>query len=468
MTIVGGNAPARGAARAGASTGTRRPAGRSVGDLIDRLYPPILVLVLVFLAFLAGAFVVFTKAFPYQTLSNAYKAGAAVYEQQTLYDSPFKTDLWQPARSNRAGVVVNDPLRAQNGLTLYTSSHAQKAQLMGMNGEVVHEWSLPFSAVWDETADVKTPRPDEFILWEDVQLFPNGDLIALYAGIGDTPWGYGMVKMDKDSRVIWKYLQRVHHDVDVGPDGRLYTLTHAFRSDPVPSWDTFESPRLEDYAVVLSPDGREEKKVSVLKALLDSPYGRMMWRNQFNPYGDLTHANTIKLITPAMARVLPFARPGQVLLSLREIDALAVLDLETEKVVWAERGSWLAQHDPDVLPNGDLLLFDNAGNYGEGGASRIIQLDPKTREIVWSYAGTEDAPFESHIRAGQQRLANGNTFISESDGGRMIEVAPDGTIVWEFVNPVRGGEDNSMIPVINRAERIDPAALDPAFLNAGP
>ena len=38
------------------------------------------------------------------------------------------------------------PSRAFDGLTLYTSGHAQKAFLVSMDGEVVHEWQLPFSA----------------------------------------------------------------------------------------------------------------------------------------------------------------------------------------------------------------------------------------------------------------------------------------------------------------------------------
>ena len=83
-------------------------------------------------------------------------------------------------------------------------------------------------------------------------------------------------------------------------------------------------------------------------------------------------------------------------------------------------------------------------------------------------AGTDAEPFESDVRASQQRLPNGNTLITEETGGRILEVTRDHEIVWEFVNPVRaegrgeGGAD--MIPVISWAQRIDPAGLDPGFL----
>ena len=52
----------------------------------------------------------------------------------------------------------------------------------------------------------------------------------------------------------------------------------------------------------------------------------------------------------------------------------------------------------------------------------------------------------------------------KSMAGRVIEVAPNGDIVWEFVNPVRGGEDERRIPIIFWVQRIDPERyFDPDF-----
>ena len=74
---------------------------------------------------------------------------------------------------------------------------------------------------------------------------------------------------------------------------------------------------------------------------------------------------------------------------------------------------------------------------------------------MWQYAGTQESPLDSDIRSYSQRLANGNTLITESNGGRILEVTGDGEIVWEFVNPVRGGPDDGQIPIICKAERLD-------------
>ena len=126
---------------------------------------------------------------------------------------------------------------------------------------------------------------------------------------------------------------------------------------------------------------------------------------------------------------------------------------------WAARGPWLGQHDPDLLPNGNILLFDNVGHFGEGGHSRVIEFKPNTYEIVWNYTGDDDRPLFSTLRSDQERLPNGNTLITESDGGRLVEVAPDGAI-----NPVRGGDEGELIPVVSGGQRIEPTRLDPSFL----
>jgi len=43
--------------------------------------------------------------------------------------------------------------------------------------------------------------------------------------------------------------------------------------------------------------------------------------------------------------------------------------------------------------------------------------------------------FFSPSRGSNQRLPNGNTFIADSDNGRLFEVTYQGEIVWEFFTP---------------------------------
>lgn len=451
-------------------------AGRA--SLLDRISLGVFVLAVLFLTFVAGAWVVLAQAFPYVWLHEAYEGGKALLAKETEYQDPQKTDFWKPARTAAQGVTRYDPAKAYPGLTLYTSGDSARASLVSMDGEVVHEWQLPFSEVWDSSSPVKDPQPDAYIYWRKAHVYPNGDLLAVYVASGDSPWGYGLVRIDKDSKLVWKYLQQTHHDLDVGDDGRIYALTHEIRQNAYKDFPQLAVPRIDDFVVVLSPDGEQLEKVAVADALINSPYARLLTRVTWYTNGDYIHTNGVDVLEPGDTVKLPFAEPGQVLLSFREIDTIAVLDLDEKRIVWAVRGPWLAQHDPDILPDGNMLLFDNLGNYlsadgadaeGNGGRSRILELDPSTMAIRWQYAGSAEEPFESDVRASQQRLPNGNTLITEETGGRIFEVTRDGQIVWEFVNPVRAegkaDDGGDMIPIVSWAQRIDPATLDPDFLS---
>lgn len=431
---------------------------------MDRLFNLLLVIAIAFLAFVGGALVVLTKTFPYDYFNDAYQAMDALYHQREDYQTPYQTNLWRSARTQQRGVTVYKRTKAFNGFTLYSASDTQRAMLIDMHGKVVHEWSLPIRKIWDNPD--RQLRPEGYIFWEYAHMYPNGDLIALVVGMGDTPWGYGLVKMDKDSRMIWKYWDHVHHHLDVAEDGTIYVLTNDIRNNVIEGYEHLAPPRIDDSVVVLSPDGERIKKVSILDALLQSPYGRMMRAGpSWDIKQDFLHTNSIEVVTPSKASKLPFAKAGQVLLSLRDIDTIAVLDLEKEEVVWAVRGSWHRQHDADILPSGDMLLFDNYGHYGPGGFSEVIQFKPSPLKMGWHYAGDEQHFFQSGIRSGQQRLPNGNTLIAESDGGRLFEVTSHGEIVWEYINPVRGGAGNELIPVLSLGmARVAPASLDPEFL----
>jgi hypothetical protein len=434
--------------------------------MIDRLFNGLFVLALALIAFVAGAYVVLAERFPSEWLRNAHLAGRAVLQQARQAGDRYETDLWRRARSDGRGVTIHDPQRSQPGYTLYTSGHFQGALLIDADGAVVHQWQMPYHAIWEAGASsIRKPVPETHIYFRKALMYPNGDLLAVYDGIGDTPHGYGLVKIDRDSNLIWKYLRNAHHDVDVAPDGRVYALTHEIVHEPFAPRLHLRPPRIDDFLVELSPDGQELRKIPLLQAHVGTPYLRLLdsapW--YLTRSGDYLHTNTVNYIDARTAERFEFAEEGQILLSMRETGAIAVLDPDSGKLVWALRGSWVGQHDPDLLDNGHVLLFDNNGHFGEHGQSRVIEIDPHTQQIVWSYAGTADAPFDSRIRSSQQRLANGNTLITESDGGRLFEVTPHGEIVWEYMNPERGGPGNTMIPVVSWGQRIDVQSLDVAF-----
>jgi len=448
---------------------TRTTAGRaSAQDLPDKAFYGAFLAALLLIALVTGAVLSAAGIFPGPQIARAYQGGKALHDQLTAYQDVYTSDLWHPARAPDQGVTVHDPARTQDGVTLYTSGHEAAAYLISMDGEVLHEWRRPFSTVWSDSTRAGRRQPDSHVYFRKALVYPNGDLLAVYEGVGDTPYGYGVVKLDRDSEVVWSYPGRAHHDIDIGPDGRIYVLTHDLVDEPLQGFENLASPRLDDFLVVLSPEGEELRKISLIHPVAASEYLHLLHTVSSYAIADPLHANTVNLITDEAASNFAFGEAGQVLLSFRELGAIGVLDLDSEALVWASRAYWLGQHDPDILPNGNILLFDNYGNFKKPeGRSRVIEFDPVTMEIVWQYAGSTELPFESAIRSSQQRLANGNTLITESNGGRIIEVTRAGDIVWQFVNPIRGGPEEGRVPIICWAQRLDPDDLDPALVTRG-
>ena len=77
-------------------------------------------------------------------------------------------------------------------------------------------------------------------------------------------------------------------------------------------------------------------------------------------------------------------------------------------------------------------------------------------EERWRYDGSDSDPLWSKSCGTVQRLANGNTLITESDNGRALEVTPEGEVVWEFLSPHRAGDDGELVATLFDVIRLPP------------
>jgi hypothetical protein len=364
---------------------------------------------------------------------------------------------YRPAGEGSAVVTVHEP-GAWDGLNFYTSGHAPEAVLADMDGRILHRWGYPLRRLRTEL--YRDPETRDQIrrieYFRRARLLPDGSVLAIYEGLG-------VVKLDLDSELVWSYEGGAHHDLDLAPDGRIWVLDREGREIPRLGR---EGAVLEDQVTVLNPDtGRVERKISILEAFERSEYAELLER--MPPRPDLLHTNTLEILDGRLApghdggpegvpNGNPAFRAGNLLLSVLELDALAVLDPEREEIVWARTGIWRKQHQPTVLANGNLLLFDNTGPLREGvpDRSRVLELDPRTMEVVWSFGGDRATDFFSRTLGSSQRLPNGNTLITESENGRALEVTRDGEVVWELRSPHRAGEENELVAVLFELERL--------------
>lgn len=340
---------------------------------------------------------------------------------------------------DRKNVTSYNQKRAYNGLNLYCSGHGPEAVLMDMKGRQLHRWHYQMEKVWEKRYNPMIP---EHQFWRRVHLGENGNLFAIFEG-------WGLIKIDKDSNLLWAYKGKAHHDLFIMPGGDIYVLTRKAVLNPKYHKKNLI---LEDFISILEPDGQYVRRVSILKALENSPYKDVLKKRK--SFGDFLHTNTIEVLDGRLAHKSPAFKKGNVLVSVLCLNLIGVVDMEKETFVWAMTGSWKLQHQPSVLDNGNMLLFDN---YWKGRKqSRVLEFDPITGNIVWEYHGTEAAPFYTFDCGSCARLPNGNTLVSESNSGRAFEVATDKTVVWEFFTPHRTGENNELVASLFEVVRIGP------------
>jgi hypothetical protein len=423
------------------------------------------------LGYLLGAAVMFFRMPTSDVLAKAF-VGARAWGERREASGRAPGQESPPLTAG----LIDQPGKTFDGFTLYASAALRasntRAFLINMRREVVHQWAVPFSRIWPNPSHLPERVDDSLVCFFGCHLYPNGDLLVVLHGLQQQAVGYGLVKLDKDSNVLWSYAANVHHDVDVGPDGTIYAIQQRLVEEMPRGLEYIPTPTLVDSLVLLSPEGKPLKEpIPILEAFRDSPYSLLLsslergGQGHARP-GDLTgprfsetlsredalHTNFVQVLRPELAPKFPAFRAGQVLISLRHLDTIAVMDPDKGPVAWAARGPWRAQHDSQFLDNGHLLIFDNRGPPR---GSRVLEYDPQTQAFPWSYAGENWGALYTSERGMSQRLPNGNTLIVNSEGGDILEVTRSKEVVWSC----------SMKRFITTARRYAPAELP--FLSGG-
>jgi len=344
------------------------------------------------------------------------------------------------SRPDRKGVVLDAGPRVSPGWNFvlpWSLARPGRAYLLDERGNVVWRWSI------ESYLSARKPRP-----WVGhFELLPNGSLVAV---VHDD----SILEIDRYSRIVWRTPIRAHHDLWRDPSGDLYAL--ARRAEVVPEIHPTR-PIESDSIVVLSADGKVKREIPILGLLRRSGYGYLVPRledaaaSRPGPAIDVFHTNHVESFDGSLASRSPLYAKGNLLISIRNRNAIAIVDPRIERIVWLwGPGNLAYQHDPRLLPNGHVLVFDNGVDR-----SQVVEVDPLTMQVAWRYAPGKD--FFSRVVGAVQRLPNGNTLITDSVGGRAVEVTASGERVWEFLNPEFSARN--LRSGILRATRFAPGAL---------
>ncbi len=296
----------------------------------------------------------------------------------------------QTQRRRGVGLIAHDPERAFQGYTLFTPQfRGGPPLLIDMEGKAVHEW--------------RTPLPVGY-----AHLLPNGNLLALCRAPGSTrrfpAWQLvragSVMELDWEGKVLWEVRHPDHHhDARLMRNGNVLMLC----IDEVPP----------------------EVAAKVRGGLPGSEHEGVMCSD----------------------RVVEMTKEGEV---VWQWHAWQHLDPEVDRITPQDlRDEWTHANTVDELPDGDILVFDNGMHRANHpfSFSRVLEIDPATKQTVWSYQDRPPFNFYSPYESSAQRLPNGNTFICEGVFGRLFEVTPEKEVVWEYINPYFGearllGENN--------------------------
>jgi len=322
-------------------------------------------------------------------------------------------------------------------------------RLVDMNGRVANQWRLDTSVHAHGT--------------DRTHLLRNGHILVSRGGMTSTD---GMVEeYDWDGNLVWQYfpegtnphhrLLGPHHDVWRKENGNTLVICR----EAVP----------EEYLKQVRNPLWQNQTICGDTILEVNPAGEVVW--EWHSHGhldinhyrlvaspgwhagpdnstvvDWTHVNTVRELpeNPWFDQGDQRFRPGNVMISPRQLDTVYIIDRESGDVVWEYSGEYFGglsgQHEPYMIPKGrpgagHVMIFDNGASpwkdLGHAGMSYVLEVNPMTKELVWVY--NDGLRFHSTYTSSAQRLPNGNTLICEAAARRVFEVTPECKTVWEYV-----------------------------------
>lgn len=316
------------------------------------------------------------------------------------------------------GLLQHDRDKATPGYRMFSTLGIPKTRLINMLGEEVHSWDLPY-------------EPGNY-----GYLLPSGNMLSA-CRTPDGPKGLPakgglMQEWDWHGNLVWEFQDDVqHHDFRRCKNGNTLYIR----------WELVSK---ENEKRILGGQDNSEHADGIWGDVVREiePDGTIVWEwraedcdemynfplNPMCPRHEWCHANCITQLDN-----------GDILINFRYNHLMAIIDYKTKKFTWTLADySYGQQHSVHMLENGNLLFFANGANVlgvGPEAGSRVVELDLKSKQAVWEYAGSPTFSFFSWFVSNATRLDSGNTSILEGIKGKMFEVTPEGEIVWEYVSP---------------------------------
>ena len=448
---------------------------RSLVALLDRAPLPLFAIALMLAAFAGGVYMEKKRVFPYDLLSAAYKTGKTLVEahieDKSIPSIPLSrtatfvniiSDSVEARRFEFMGVAtLADPILVMGGAEHFAEYCPGTKGCLAVEyagrGEVRHAY--PY-------------RPDEFENGPTIVSFPyeqipgfsffhhaypvgisrysNGDLLIVFHFRRSFPYGGGVARVDRDGQVIWYRRDYSHHrpyitdgDIALVPSMRIgegsIEIELKNKERTVRTLECQDGKFYRDFVHILDGKGRLLKAISILDALLESPYAFAVYNINITDSCDPTHLNSIHQLREDAGGVADI-EPGDLVVSLRNLNAFGILDRKSHRLKKLVRGGFFRQHSVTHLEGAKFLMFDNLGGDGIHGPSRLLLVDLANGEetIIFPNDGTPEhlqnlfIDQRGHISISPDRR---RVILAFGEEGKAVEVRlVDGAVLSAFTN----------------------------------
>lgn len=370
--------------------------------LAHRLSAATFVASVMVIAFMIGFLFGVNKWFPYFTVQKSSKTIAAIIAQYSTNFGPFQFIDFSggpPAdvEKNRFIVRAAVPDVAANEHFLMSGGLDQYLDYCPRNGCIAVEFTRTGSLV-----HAYPYRPDQFEAHQIVSLpyeqvgfsfaenmYPvglvklqGGDLIVTFHQFNTFPFAGGIARIRPDGSVVWFRHDYSHHWPRLLPDGNIAVpamrIGPAQISVPLAQHSGIkldcDGKIEEDIVRIINPDGQVQQEIPVLSAFLHSPYRSMLMEAPVPC--DPLHLNYVTSVTRGIVSLYHDVAPDDLIVSLRNLDAFAILGRHDHRIKHVFNGTFVRQHSVQPLgQSATMLIFDDLGGNWKAAPSRFLSYD---------------------------------------------------------------------------------------------
>ena len=368
-------------------------------SLLDGAVRFLFLIAVILAAFAIGWSVATFEKFPHGILLDAYKTAATQIELLTrgkkrLLPMRFVNIAPGSVKAHRfefvAAAALADPILVPGGVGHFAEHCPGHAGCLAIvytgNGRVVHAYPYRPDEI-EKTAPLAAfpyEQPLGFSMRDmgypfSISQYANGDLLVVFHSRYSFPFGLGVVRIDRNGWPIWYRRDYSHHDphlaaddVALVPSLRIGKGARTFLYGPLVKRRLVQSAiSYLDFVHVIDGAGRLFKEISIIDALRESPYAPIL---RHTGLYDPLHLNSVHKVGENAGGGGGIVS-GDVVVSLRNISAFAILDGDTYRLKRLIRGGFFEQHSVQHLEGTRFLMFDNLGREGRHGPSRLLMVD---------------------------------------------------------------------------------------------